>query len=120
MRRTGPTNIVLRKLIRDLRKYARKYKAPIWGYIADILSRPSRKRVVVNLGRVNRYVNDGDVIIVPGKVLGAGLLKKRITIAAYSYSLSALEKIRASGSRLITIRDLVNENPRGSNVKVIV
>lgn len=120
MRRTGPTNVVLRRLVRDLRRLSKKYRAPIWDHVADILSRPSRRRVAVNLGRINRYVNEGDVIVVPGKVLGAGLLKKKVTIAAYSCSLNALEKIRASESRLITIRDLINENPKGSGVKVIV
>lgn len=120
MRRTGPTNIVLRKLISELRRSARRYKAPIWDYVADLLMRPSRRRVVVNLGRLNRYVNDGDVVVVPGKILGAGSFNKRITIAAYSCSLSALEKIKSSGSRLITIKDLIKEVPKGSGVKVII
>lgn len=120
MRRTGPTNIVLRKLIRDLRKASKTHNTPIWGYVADLLSRPSRKRVVVNLGRLNRYVSEGDVVVVPGKVLGFGNLNKRITLATVSISFTALEKVKASGSRLIHIRDLINENPEGSDVKVVI
>jgi large subunit ribosomal protein L18e len=120
MRRTGPTNINLRLLIKELNKYAKDYNAPIWSYVAEILSRPARKRVVVNLSKLNRYVNDGDVVVVPGKVLGGGNLTKKITLATVSISLTALEKVRDSGSRVIHIRDLVKEYPKGSGVKVII
>jgi large subunit ribosomal protein L18e len=120
MRRTGPTNINLRLLIKELNKYAKDYNAPIWSYVAEILSRPARKRVVVNLSKLNRYVNDGDVVVVPGKVLGGGNLTKKITLATVSISLTALEKVRESGSRVIHIRDLVKEYPKGSGVKVII
>ncbi|HIE56236.1 MAG TPA: 50S ribosomal protein L18e, partial [Chromatiaceae bacterium] len=82
MRKTGPTNIVLRKTIRLLRKYAKEYKAPIWRYVAEILSKPSRKRVIVNLSKINRYTNNNEVVVVPGKVLGAGTLKHSVTVAA--------------------------------------
>ncbi|MCX8186807.1 MAG: 50S ribosomal protein L18e [Sulfolobales archaeon] len=120
MRRTGPTNIMLRKLIKELKKASNKYKAPVWDYVADLLSKPSRDRVVVNLGRLNRYVSDGDVVVVPGKVLGVGSLNKKITLAVASISLSAADKVKASGSRLMHIRDLLNEDPEGKGVKVIV
>ena len=120
MRRTGPTNINLRLLIKELNKYAKNYNAPIWSYVAEILSRPARKRVVVNLSKLNRYVNDGDVVVVPGKVLGGGNLTKKITLATVSISLTALEKVRGSGSRVIHIKDLVKEYPKGSGVKVII
>lgn len=120
MRRTGPTNINLRLLIKELNKYAKDYNAPVWSYVAEILSRPARKRVVVNLSKLNRYVNDGDVVVVPGKVLGGGILTKKITLATVSISLTALEKVKESGSRVIHIRDLVKECPKGSGVKVII
>jgi len=119
MRRTGPTNIVLRKLIRELRKVANEYNAPIWDYVAEILARPTRRRVAVNLSKINKYSNEGDVVVVPGKVLGMGSLSKSITIAAFSYSYSAINKIKSSGSKLMYINDIIKENPRGSGVKVV-
>ncbi|MCC6030354.1 MAG: 50S ribosomal protein L18e [Desulfurococcales archaeon] len=118
MRRTGPTNIVLRKIIRELRVYANRYKAPIWDAVADYLMRSSRKRVVVNLSKISRYARDGDVIVVPGKVLGGGDLKKKVVIAAFSFSKTALEKIRISGSKPMTIKDLLKENPEGRGVRI--
>jgi len=119
VKRTGPTNIILRKTIRELRKAANNNKAPIWDRVADLLERPRRKRIAVNISRINRYTSDGDVVVVPGKVLGAGKLDHPVTVAAIGFSLKALEKIRASGGKAIHILDLINMNPRGSNVKII-
>ncbi len=120
VRRTGPTNIVLRTLIRDLKKQSRKYKAPIWRYVAELLSKPSRQRVVVNLSKINRYAEDGDVIVVPGKVLAAGNLEKKVTIAAFSASKKAVEKVKLAGGNIISIWDLMEMNPKGSSVKVMM
>ncbi len=120
VRRVISTNIVLRLLISDLRKYANQYKAPVWDAVAELLSKSSRKRPVVNLSKISRYSSDGDTIVVPGKVLGSGTLSKRVTIAAFSFSETALNKIKAGGGRGITIRDLLKENPEGRGVKIII
>ncbi len=120
VRRTGPTNIVIRKLVRELRKYANKYKAPIWDYVAELLERPSRRRVAVNVSKINRYAKDNEVVVVPGKVLGAGILTKKVTVAAIAFSESALRKIVNAGGRVLFIGDLIKENPRGSGVRIII
>lgn len=120
MRRTGPTNIVVRKLIRYLRKASRENDAPIWSYIAELLSRPSRRRVVVNVSRIERHASEGDSVVIPGKVLGAGELSKRVRVAALSFSETAIQKIEAAGGKAITIEDLIAENPKGRGVRVIV
>ena len=119
MKRTGSTNIILRKTIRELRKAANSNNAPIWDTVADLLEKPRRKRIAVNISRINRHTSDGEVVVVPGKVLGAGKLDHPVTIAAISFSLKALEKIRSAGGKAIHILDLISENPRGSNVKII-
>jgi large subunit ribosomal protein L18e len=71
MKRTGPTNIVLRKTIKELYKLARQNKASIWRAVAEELEKPRRQRRIVNVSRINRYTSDGDIVVVPGKVLGA-------------------------------------------------
>jgi len=119
LRRTGPTNIRLRKLISMLKKKANETNAAIWDYVAELLSLPSRRRVVVNISKIQRYANDGDVIVVPGKVLGAGVLNKKVTVAAVTFSMKALEKINLAGGRVLTIEELLSQNPKGSGVKVI-
>ncbi len=120
MRRTGPTNIRLRKLISMLKKKANEFNAPIWDYVAELLSLPSRRRIAVNLSKIQRYANDGDVVVVPGKVLGAGTLSKKVSIAAFTFSMKALEKINLAGGKALTIEELLNQNPKGSYVKVII
>ncbi|MEM4542958.1 MAG: 50S ribosomal protein L18e [Sulfolobales archaeon] len=120
MKRTGPTNVVIRKLVRELRKTSNQHGARVWDYVADLLEKPSRRRIAVNLSKVSRFSSHGEYIVVPGKVLGAGTLKKPVTIAAVSFSRKALEKIRSAGGSAIPIVELLRVNPQGSNVRVIV
>jgi len=120
LKRTGPTNIVLRKLIRELRKTANTHEARVWDRVAELLERPSRRRVCVNVSKINRYAKPGEIVVVPGKVLGAGTLRKGVTVAAVSFSRTALEKIRNAGGRAMFLGDLLKLNPSGVNVRVII
>lgn len=119
MRRTGPVSYVVRITVDELRKASSRNGAPIWGAVAEILERSSRRRVSVNLSKISRLASDGEVVLVPGKVLGGGVMGKRVTIAALSFSRTALAKIEGSGGRHIHILDLLKENPRGSGVKIV-
>ncbi len=120
MKRTGPTNQLLRGLIREVYKTGRDNKAPVWVAVAELLERPTRRRVAVNLSKINRYAREGEMVIVPGKVLGAGFLEKKVTIAAFSFSAQALQKINAAGARAITLREAIKENPKGRNTRIII
>ncbi len=117
---TGPTNERLRMLIRFLRKAAKENKAKIWKYVAELLERPRRKRIVVNVGKLERLCNDGDQVVIPGKLLGDGVLTKKVIVAAYAFSKSAYEKVLRAGGKPISIPELVRMNPKGSNVKIII
>ncbi len=114
------TNIVIRRTLRELRKAANQNNAPIWDYVAELLERPRRLRFAVNLSKINRYTEPGEVVVVPGKVLGAGTLDHPVTVAALGFSEQALEKIRAAGGKAIHILQLIRENPRGSGVRIII
>lgn len=116
----GMTNEVLVNVIKSLKKQYANTKSNVWLYVANILSRPARRRVAVNLNKINRYANENDVIIVPGKVLGSGRLNKKVTIAAFSFSKEATEKIRSSGSNSITLDEAIKMYPEGKNVKIII
>ncbi len=120
MKRTGPTNLLLRKLADELEKAGKKNNAKVWLYIAETLRRPTRSRVAVNLSKINRYAKEGEMVLVPGKVLGGGILEKKVTIAAFSFSKEALDKIRKSGSKAITLSEAVKINPEGSNTRIII
>lgn len=112
-------NQQLTALVTELKKVSRDNKVKIWDRIASELERPARLNREVNLTRLNRYCKTNDTVVVPGKVLSMGILDKKITIAALRFSSTALDKINASGSKAITIHDLVSKNPKGSKVKII-
>jgi large subunit ribosomal protein L18e len=93
----------------------RKQKSPFWTKIAGIISKPKRKFVAVNLSKISRYSKDGDNVIVPGKVLGAGELSHKITLAAVSASQEARKK-----AKIISIEEVAKKNPKGDGLKIIM
>jgi len=110
----GPSNYYQRKLIRDLWKTKRR----IWKKVSKKLAGSRKNRVEANLNRINNKTKQNDVIVIPGKVLGNGELNHKITIACLDYSKPARKKIEKSGSKLISIEDLLEQNPEGKNVKL--
>jgi large subunit ribosomal protein L18e len=119
VRETKTTNPELIQLIRFLKKQSREKDAGIWLDVAEYLSKPSRQAVAVNLSRINRYTQRGSTIVVPGKVLATGTLNHSVTVAAFSASEKAKEKLKAAKAKYVSIPELVEKNPKGSNVKII-
>jgi len=119
MRETKSTNPELLGLISFLKKQAREKQAPVWLDVAENLSKPSRQRVVVNLSAINRNTKRADVVVVPGKVLGMGRLGHALTVAAFDVSEAALGKLKVARAKVLTIPELVEKNPQGSNVKIM-
>lgn len=107
------------KLIEELRKLSREEDVNLWERIAKELSRSRSNRRRVNVWKINRYTEDGETIIVPGKVLGNGVLEHPVEVAAYRFSTSAKKKIKRVGGKAMAIEDLIKENPSGSEVKII-
>ncbi|MHA1594640.1 MAG: 50S ribosomal protein L18e [Candidatus Baldrarchaeia archaeon] len=119
VKRTGPTDPNVRRLIRKLIKQSKYQQVKIWKDIAERLMAPRRQRVEVNVSKINRYTKDGDTVIVPGKVLGAGKLTHKVTVAALAFSKSARQKIEEAGGTCLTIEELMQINPKGSGVKIM-
>ncbi|TFF69192.1 MAG: 50S ribosomal protein L18e [Promethearchaeota archaeon] len=111
---TGPSDYYTRKLIRDLWKTKRR----IWKQLSKKLSGPRKNRLEANLYRINSKTKENDVIVIPGKVLANGDLDHKITIACLNFSKAAQQKIELSGSKLLTIEQLLEQNPEGKNVKI--
>lgn len=109
---------MLKSLVEELKKKSSQEKVQIWKRVADDLEKPTRIRRVVNLLRINKNVKDNETIIVPGKVLGGGELGRKVTVAAYQFSESAIDKINKVG-KAITISELMKENPKASKVRII-
>lgn len=119
VKRTGPTNPILKQLIEDLKKKSTELRSSFLKDIAEKLAKPRRQRIEVNLAHIDRHTKEGETVIVPGIVLGYGELSKPITISAWRFSKQAKEKIKKSKSKAISIRELIEINPRGSNIKIM-
>jgi len=117
--RSKATNPHLRKLIVELKKLSSEKNIPLWKRIAKDLEKPTRKRRVVNLSRINRFTKENEIIIVPGKVLGAGELTHKLTIVAYAFSSGALEKINKVKAKAMLIEELMKEDIKGKKVRII-
>lgn len=116
---TGPTNREARVLIRFLKKAANTNSAKIWKAVAEMLEKPRRQRVVVNVGKLERVVEEGDVVIIPGKLLGGGVIVKKVTVAAFKTSPKAVKKVLEAGGEVLTIPELVRRFSKGSKVKIV-
>ena len=117
---TGPTNPETKRLIEDIRNQGFKENVPFLLDIAKKLETSRRKRPEVNLSQLNRVCKEKEIIIVPGKVLSSGTLKKPITVAAASFSMFAVEKIQGAGGKTMSIDELIKTNPKGKNVRIVI
>ena len=113
------TNPVLKHSEVMLEKAGRKQKAQIWAEASSLLSKPASTRVEVNLGRISRIASDGEAIFVPGKVLGTGVMERKVTVGAFSFSANAKSKIEASGGSALTVEEFLKKFPKGSGVRLV-
>lgn len=119
VKRTGPTNPSTVLLIQHLKKESSIQKIDLWKRIAEDLEKSSRLRREVNLSRINRFTKPQEVVIVPGKVLGSGVLDHGVVVAALSFSGSSRQKIEASKGKTLTIVELMKQNPKGKDVRIL-
>lgn len=84
--------------------------------IYRITSSPKRKRVVINLTKLEKHAKASENIIVPGKILGAGVLDKSFNVCAVEYSGSAMKKLKACGCNIIPISEMLKKD----GVRIII
>ncbi|MGC8669860.1 MAG: 50S ribosomal protein L18e [Candidatus Micrarchaeia archaeon] len=82
-------------------------KKGIWKNAYARMAVPERRRVSVNLYKINKYTKEGDVVLIPGKVLSIGNMDHAVSIAALSYSSNALSKLKASRCSILGIKDII-------------
>ena len=112
------TNPRLSSLIADLKSAARNSGGAVWGDVAERLQKPRRTHAEVNLGRIERYAQEDETVVVPGTVLGSGVLQKDVTVAAVDFSGTAETKIDKVGEA-VSLEQAIENNPEGSHVRVI-
>ncbi|MEM4254914.1 MAG: 50S ribosomal protein L18e [Candidatus Norongarragalinales archaeon] len=115
----GPESSEVKALVAFLEKTVRKSHSRAWASVASFMLKPARvkKGKAVNLYKLEKIAKDGDVIVIPGVLLGVGDLKKKITVAAFKASESARAKL---GKNLVSIRALAEKNPEGKKVRIVI
>ncbi|MDE1769970.1 MAG: 50S ribosomal protein L18e [Thaumarchaeota archaeon] len=113
------TNQVVIQMVKTLRGASKKNNAPIWEKLAEMALKPTRAKRTLNLGQIDKFASDNDVIIVPGKVLGTGSLSHKITLCSFSISASGAKKIVESGGKILDISQIIKNHPTGKGVKII-
>ena len=112
------TNAELISLIQMLKLESTKSNKPIWRELAKRLEKPNRHWAEVNISHINRNAKKNDIIVIPGKLLGAGYINMPVTIAAVQSSQNAKDKITSAGGKVITIPELIKKYPKGSGIRI--
>lgn len=112
-------NRILDEALQALRKAHSKRKIPLWRDLEERLQRPKSKRVEVNIGEISGLTESGDLVIVPGKVLGGGQLPHKVAVGALAFSHGAITKIQAVKGVALLIPEFVERFPDGSKVILV-
>jgi len=110
-------NLQTLKLIERLYKLSKDKKKDAYANVARALEASSRKQPSKNLFNLQKmtYIVDGDIIVIPGKVLGTGHLEKKITIYCLNASTSAKQKYKGIKS----LNDFCKDNIDFKKLKLI-
>ncbi len=87
--------------------------AKIAKRILKLASLPRRRRVIVDLKKLSQIANEGESVIVPGKVLSTGPVAKKFSLSAIEYSASATKKLKDAGCTIVKLGDALKaEKPK--------
>ncbi len=121
MKRTGPMKEKTRQLIALLEKAARKERKAIWLDIAKMLCKPRRQRAALNMWKIEilaKLFKDKH-LLVPGKVLGKGLLQHKASVIAFEFSAGARKKIEQAGGTALSIEEALGKKIKGNAVVIV-
>lgn len=107
------------KLSSEMKKLARDSDARFWRDIARRIEKSKDSLVEVNVGKISRYSSNGETIVVPGIVLGSGRIEEPVNVAALYFSKSAETKIKEAGGKTLSFRELMKENSKGKDIKIL-
>ena len=105
--------------IQALKDASKESGKAIWKALAEELDSPKRRRVAVNLSRIDRHTEEGEIVAVPGKVLASGNLSKPVKIAAFSFSEGALEKIKLAKGEHMSLDELLASGVEPSQIRIM-
>lgn len=104
------------ELVETILKAAKNEK---WIDVARIISGPRRNRVELNLEKINEVAEDGETVLIPGKVLSQGEISKKIKIVALGFSENAREKLSKEKKDFATIDEEIKKNPDAKGIRIL-
>ena len=110
---------IIAETVWTLRMAFKRTKAPLWKDLERRVLISRRNRPEVNVDKLSKFTEDGDVVVVPGKILGAGNLGHSVIVYAYSISKLASLKISKAGGQILGLTDFIEKYPHGSGVKIV-
>tara|TARA_Y100000590_G_scaffold438261_1_gene560873 strand:- start:852 stop:1199 length:348 start_codon:yes stop_codon:yes gene_type:complete len=102
-----------------LKKASRDNDAPIWAKIAENIQKSRSNQRTVNLKKISETTEDGNAVIITGKILGTGTMTHKISVSSFSISNSAAKKIKESGGEILEFSKMIEKFPTGKGVKII-
>ena len=105
--------------LKILKKASRENEAPIWTKVADYVQKSRSNQKIINLKKIDETTEDGNAIIVTGKVLGTGNISHKVSVSSFSISNSAAKKIKESGGEVLKFSEMIERFPTGKGVKII-
>ena len=112
-------NTAIYNTIWTLRRAFKNSKAPIWRALEYELSNRRSNRREVNVGTLSNITKDDEIVIIPGKLLGSGIIDHKLAICTFSISEGAAKKILEAGGKIITLDRLIEKYPDGKGVRII-
>ena len=107
------------QLIKELKSASKKNEAPIWSKIAKNALKSNSNKKTINLKKIDRLTDDGNAVVISGKILGTGKLSHKVLVSSFSISNSAAKKIKESGGEILQLSDMIDRFPTGKGVKII-
>lgn len=92
-----------------LRRAAKKSGRKLWTDVLERLESYKSQMPYINISKVSTLTQEGDVILVPGKVLGGGLLDHRIHIGAFAFSGAAVQEIKRAEGEPLSIQTFLEK-----------
>jgi large subunit ribosomal protein L18e len=113
------TSLKIRETVESLLEISRENNSSLWRDVAKRLSETRQNYADLNVGKISKLSKDGDIIVVPGKILGSGYMEKKVKLAALEVSDKAMKKIKDSGSEFIQLIELAKQMPQATNIKIM-
>jgi len=91
----------------------------VWRVAEEALRGSRRRMAAVNVGKLDRLAEEDSLILVPGKVLGTGVVTKRLKVGAFSFSTEAARKINEAGGEALKLEEFVKKYGKTGGIRVI-